>query len=340
MFIKNAWYVGALESEVDREPMGRVILNEPIVFFRKEDGTPVALEDRCCHRHYPLSHGELHGDRLQCSYHGMVYDATGACVEIPSQKQVPKGAGVRNYPVVERYHWVWIWMGDPELANPDEITDFHWLDDPNWGAKSTLIHIESNYKLIVENLLDLTHLAYVHRTTIGNDAVAEAADTNFDREPESVRVTRWIIDQPPPPAFVKSGGFTGNVDRWQIIDYSPPAFVRLDIGACDTGTGAPEGNRVGGIEMRNLNAITPETERSTHYFWGQAHSFDVKNENITNLVFDTVMTAFLEDKAIFEAQQRIIDMNPDANRINLAGDVGGVAATDIISRKIAEEAAA
>ncbi len=340
MFIKNAWYVGALESEVGREPMGRVILNEPIVFFRKEDGTPVALEDRCCHRHYPLSHGELHGDRLQCSYHGMVYDATGACVEIPSQKQVPKGAGVRNYPVVERYHWVWIWMGDPELANPDEITDFHWLDDPNWGAKSTLIHIESNYKLIVENLLDLTHLAYVHRTTIGNDAVAEAADTKFDREPGSVRVTRWIIDQPPPPAFVKSGGFTGNVDRWQIIDYSPPAFVRLDIGACDTGTGAPEGNRVGGIEMRNLNAITPETERSTHYFWGQAHSFDVKNENITNLVFDTVMTAFLEDKAIFEAQQRIIDMNPDANRINLAGDVGGVAATDIISRKIAEEAAA
>ena len=113
----------------------------------------------------------------------------------------------------------------------------------------------------------------MHETTIGNMALVEHAAVRVQRTPHGVQVTRWIIDQPAPPAFVKIGGFTGNVDRWQIIDYTPPSFIRLDVGATPTGTGAPEGRRVGGIQMRNLNAMTPETETTTHYFWGQAHDF-------------------------------------------------------------------
>ena len=118
-------------------------------------------------------------------------------------------------------------------------------------------------------------------------------------------MTRWIIDQPAPPTFVKVGKFTGNVDRWQIIDYTPPAFLRLDVGACPTGTGAPEGRRVGGIGMRNLNAITPETETTAHYFWAQAHNFEPHNAEMTERVFEQIKTAFLEDVAVFTAQQRI-----------------------------------
>ena len=114
-----------------------------------------------------------------------------------------------------------------------------------------------------------------------------------------MQVTRWIIDQPAPPAFVKIGGFTGNVDRWQIIDYMPPSFIRLDVGATPTGTGAPEGRRVGGIQMRNLNAMTPETETTTHYFWGQAHDFEPHNAEMTERVFQQIKTAFLEDVSVF-----------------------------------------
>ena len=117
----------------------------------------------------------------------------------------------------------------------------------------------------------------MHETTIGNMALVEHAAVRVQRTPTGVQVTRWIIDQPAPPAFVKIGGFTGNVDRWQIIDYTPPSFIRLDVGATPTGTGAPEGRRVGGIQMRNLNAMTPETETTTHYFWGQAHDFQPHN---------------------------------------------------------------
>ena len=132
------------------------------------------------------------------------------------------------------------------------------------------------------------------------------------RAPNNVVVTRWIIDQPAPPTFVKVGKFTGNVDRWQIIDYTPPAFLRLDVGACPTGTGAPEGRRIGGIGMRNLNAITPETETTAHYFWAQAHDFEPHNAAMTERVFEQIKTAFLEDVAVFTAQQRMISLQPEA----------------------------
>ena len=260
MFLRNFWYVAAAADEIGRTPFGRMILGEPVVLFRTEDGHPVAFEDRCPHRHLPLSMGKLVGDTLQCHYHGLRFGADGRCVRIPGQDHIPKAAKAKTYPVAERYHWIWIWMGDPALADPAAIPDFHWLDDPEWGAKSSYLDVDANWQLIVDNLLDLTHLAFVHETTIGNAAIAEHAQVKVDRAPNNVVVTRWVIDQDPPPTYKKVGGFTGNVDRWQIIDFAPPAFLRLDVGATPTGTGAPQGKRVGGISMRNLNAITPETE--------------------------------------------------------------------------------
>jgi vanillate O-demethylase monooxygenase subunit len=228
-------------------------------------------------------------------------------------------------------------MGDPALADPDKITDYHWLDDPDWGAKPQYLHVKANWQLIVDNLLDLTHLAFVHETTIGNSALVEHATVKVQRSHDNVLVTRWIIDQAPPPTFVKVGGFTGNVDRWQIIDFTPPAFLRLDVGATPTGTGAPEGRRVGGISMRNLNAITPETESTSHYFWGQCHSFDVNNPETTEKIFQQINTAFMEDVAVFQAQQRSIARNPDAPKLDIAADAGANQARRIIRQLYAAE---
>ena len=332
MFLRNFWYVAAAEEEIGRTPFGRMILGEPVVLFRTEDGHPVAFEDRCPHRHLPLSMGKLVGDTLQCHYHGLRFGADGRCVRIPGQDHIPKAAKAKTYPVAERYRWIWIWMGDPALADPAAIPDFHWLDDPEWGAKSSYLHVDANWQLIVDNLLDLTHLAFVHETTIGNAAIAEHAQVKVDRAPNNVVVTRWVIDQDPPPTYKKVGGFTGNVDRWQIIDFAPPAFLRLDVGATPTGTGAPQGKRVGGISMRNLNAITPETETTTHYFWGQAHSFDVKNPETTNKIFEQVRTAFLEDVAVFTAQQRMLNLVPNPPQVDIAADAGAIAARRIIDR--------
>lgn len=340
MFLKNAWYVAANDHEIGRAPLGRVLLGEPVVMYRKEDGTVVALEDRCVHRHLPLSMGKIVGDRIQCHYHGLQYDGAGTCVRIPGQDMIPLNAKIRTYPIVERYHWVWIWMGDPALADPSKIVDFHWLDDENWGARTSYLHVKSNWQLIVDNLLDLTHLAFVHETTIGNSALVDNASVKVTRGPEEVQVTRWIIDSPAPPTFVKAGGFTDNVDRWQIIDWRPPAFLRLDVGCTPTGTGAPQGKRIGGIEMRNLNAITPETENTSHYFWGQAHNWDPKNGQLSDMLLEQIRTAFHEDVAVFEAQQRNLDMIPNPPQLDINADTGVIQARRILDRIYAEEQAA
>src|SRR5438105_1520499 len=156
MFLRNYWYVAASAPEIGRKPFRRIIMNEPVVFYRTEDGTPVALEDRCPHRRLPLSMGRLvENDVLQCHYHGLRFDRTGACVRVPGQDMIPATARVKSYPVAERYKWLWIWMGDPALADPSKITDYHWLDDPDWGAKTDYLYAQCNWQLVNDNLLDL-----------------------------------------------------------------------------------------------------------------------------------------------------------------------------------------
>src|SRR5688572_26583055 len=223
MFLRNFWYVAAWAHEVGEQPLARTFLNEAVILFRKQDGTPVALEDRCCHRHVPLSRGTRIGDTIQCWYHGLVFDASGRCIRVPGQDRVPPAARVKAYPVAERHRWVWIWMGDPALADPALIPDFRWLDHPEWGCKGTTYRVRCHYQLIIDNLLDLTHLAFVHATTIGNPAVVEAAEVHARRGHGDVTVTRWMLDNPPPPTYAKMmNGYSGNVDRWQIIHFQPP----------------------------------------------------------------------------------------------------------------------
>lgn len=341
MFLQNAWYVAAWDTEVQRQKLfRRTIIDQPVVFYRKLDGAPVALEDRCCHRHMPLSEGILKGDDVECLYHGLTFDPTGACVKVPSQNSVPPTARVRSFPVVERYHWVWIWMGDPQLADPDLIEDFHWTDDPDWRAKGERLDLAGNYMLLVENLLDLTHLQFVHPTTLGTDAIA-GNPIKTERDGNTVRVTRWIMDSPPPPFFQRAGGFAPDqrIDRWQIIEYTPPAFVRLDVGGAVAGTGAQEGDRSQGFSMRNLNAITPETEKTTHYFWAQAHDFQIDDPTVTELLYNQVHTAFLEDLFVIGEQQKNLDSCPGIPQVDFNQDAGGIQARRIIDALIAEEQA-
>ena len=285
------------DPEIGRKPFRRIIMNEPVVFYRTEDGTPVALEDRCPHRRLPLSMGKLVGDDiLQCHYHGLRFDRTGACVRVPGQDMIPARRAGQNLSGGRSLQVAVDLDGRSGAGRSRQDPRLPLVRRSELGRQVRLSSTRKcNWQLVNDNLLDLTHLAFVHETTIGNMALVEHAAVSVKRTPDGVQVTRWIIDQPAPPAFVKIGGFTGNVDRWQIIDYMPPSYIRLDVGATPTGTGAPEGRRVGGIQMRNLNAMTPETETTTHYFWGQAHDFEPHNAEMTERVFQQIKTAFLED---------------------------------------------
>jgi vanillate O-demethylase monooxygenase subunit len=154
-----------------------------------------------------------------------------------------------------------------------------------------------------------------------------------------VTVERWVLDTPAPPYFRMLASFEreDRVDRWMNLEFSPPAMVRLDIGAAITGTGAREGDRSKGVTTRNLNAITPETERTSHYFWAQAQNFGIENDATADLDYQLVHGAFQEDLAIIKGQQENIDLRADAPRLNIAGDTGGLQARRIVEQLIAAE---
>ena len=337
MFIRNAWYVGAWDHEVGRVMLRRLLLGDPVVFFRREDGVPVALEDRCCHRQAPLSLGKLNGNIVECPYHGLQFDASGACVKVPSQDRIPDSARVKSYPVVERNHWIWIWMGDPAKADPALIEDFHWMDDPDWRFGGSSLHVEANYLLLVENLLDTTHLPFLHPESLGTGAFARS-ELEVTREGDRIKVTRWLMDKPPAPFHKRMGGFADgvSVDRWQIAQFAPPSFVKLDVGSAIAGTGARQGDRSKGMNMFNLNAITPETEKTSHYFWAQAYNFKLDQRWISDLVRQQVNAAFLQDTAMLSAQQHNMDLGPSP-AVNLGQDKAWVAMRQIVARLVAEE---
>ena len=186
---------------------------------------------------------------------------------------MPAGARVRAYPVCERWNVVWIWMGEPALADESKIVELPWLADPAWAATPGYLRIEANAQLLIDNLLDYTHVSYLHGATIAGDPREATTPTKTERLNDGVRVGRWMIDFKPPPLFAKAGGFTGNVDRWQHATWKPPSVVYMDVGAAKTGTGAPQGDRSQGISIWSTHLVTPETETSCHYHFGFARNF-------------------------------------------------------------------
>ncbi len=337
MFLRNSWYVAAWDREVGREPLARTFLNEPVVLYRTEDGRPVALEDRCCHRNLPLSKGALEGDRLRCGYHGLAFDPTGACVEVPGQTAIPPEARVRSYPVVEKWGWVWIWMGTPERADESLIPDWWWCDHPDWAcARPDPLYIRCDYRLIADNVLDVTHLAYVHQSSIGNAAINQFP-VETEREDGLVRMTRWILDCPPPPMYKAAGGFAGNVDRWQIVEHVPPCFSVNHAGCAEPGSGAREGDFSQGIELKALSAPTPETENTTHYFFAFPRAFALGDAAMDRVFAVDMVDVFREDVAVLEAQQRMMEWKPDAPSIDINVDAAPMAARRMLAEMIAAE---
>jgi phenylpropionate dioxygenase-like ring-hydroxylating dioxygenase large terminal subunit len=330
MFLNNAWYVAAWDDEVGRQPLARTLLNEPVVLYRDGDGGPVALEDRCCHRHLPLHMGKVDGDNIQCGYHGLTFDRHGQCVSVPGQTAVPPGASVRSYPVVERHRWVWIWMGDPTRADAALIPDFHWLVDPAWGSKGTVFHVDCHYQLVMDNLLDPSHIAFVHADTIGNAPVVDQVKVKTERDGDIIRVTRWTLDAPAAPTYAEAGKFTGNIDRWQITEAIPPCFIRHDSGGAPAGTGVTEGDRSQAIGFYNFDAITPETETSCHFFWACAHDFKVDDPAVTEWYFQQIHQANSEDVGILEAQQKSMSRDSEAPMVDINFDNGPTQARRIV----------
>lgn len=333
----NAWYAAAWDHEVKRSLLARTVCGEQLVLYRQPDGRVAALQDACWHRLLPLSKGHLQDDgSLVCGYHGLVYDARGRCTHMPSQETINPSACVRSYPVVERHRFVWIWMGDPALADPAKIPDLHWNDDPAWAGDGELIQVKCDYRLVIDNLMDLTHETFVHGSSIGSRAVAEAPFEVTHGE-RFATVTRWMRDIEAPPFWAKQLGKPDRVDRWQIIRFEAPCTVTIDVGVAPAGTGAPEGDRNQGVNGFVLNTITPSTANTCLYFWAFVRNYRLEEQSLTTELRQGVSGIFREDELILEAQQKAIEANPGKLFYNLNIDAGSMWARRKLDRMIAAE---
>ena len=342
MYLRNSWYVAGWSKDIADRPVSVRVLGEAIAVFRTANGDLGAVADRCPHRQVPLSIGRLINGNIQCGYHGLTFDAHGACVDAPGQRFIPPKACIKAYPVSDRHGWVWLWMGDADCADEALIPDFHRLTDPRFKAVGKTNHIRANYKLVIDNLMDLSHVGFVHTSTIGNTAMGEARPKlSVELTDHGVRVIRLTEDVPPPPLFAKSGVLPDgkNIDRWQIIEFVPPSFILIHVGGAETGTGVFEGKYDHGLNMWIQNAMTPETDTTTSYYWASVRQHQLEDPAVDKLFFDNTVEAFIEDQGVLEAQQERLSEDNEDWTVNLKGDAGCLQARRILEKLIAAEEA-
>ena len=339
IFLMNCWYVAAWDHElIDGNKLARTILEKPVVIYRGESGRYVALDDRCCHRGAPLSMGRIEGDCIRCMYHGMKFDENGSCVQIPGQDRIPKTMKVRCYPVEERNHLVWIWMGDPALADPNLIVDYEPLGDPAWRGLPAYLHYDANWLLIVDNLSDFAHLAFVHTNSLGGseEYAYETKAIEIERLDNGFRVERWHKNSDAPPYHQRViPDKDAKVDRRNIAKMLIPGIFLMET--MFSPAGSNETSLEGTRQYRNSQYMTPETRRTTHFFWNYLHNSDIDDPNIALSLRDSLFEGFYEDKAIIEAQQVLMENDPDFRLRTLEADVALTHFRQVLKKKIKEE---
>ena len=343
MFLMNAWYVACTPDEIADRPLGRRICDLPMVFYRPAPDAVAALEDFCPHRGAPLSLGRVCDGRLVCGYHGMAMGCEGRAVSMPGQR-VAAFPAIRAYPVVERHGFIWVWPGDAAQADPARIPDLPWHGNPAWAHGGGMYAIRADARLMIDNLMDLTHETYVHATSIGQPEIDETPARSSVQGDEVVtrRHMEGITAPPFWQAALRASGLADDVpvDRWQICRFRPPGQILIEVGVAHAGLGgidAPDDRKVYALVT---DFITPETASSMWYFWGMARTFRPDDAELTARIREGQGRIFSEDLEILERQQRNLDAFPGRELLRLNIDAGGVLSRRVLDRLIAQERAA
>lgn len=338
MYLRNhTWYVADWGHAVGRALRQIEIMGEKIVIYRTEAGDPVALEDACPHRKLPLSMGRLKGDEVECGYHGLTFDCSGACIRVPGQSMIPAKARVHSYPVVERYDLIWIWMGDPALADPDKILKIEHWGDPAWGFNTgPVMELDCNYLLVTDNLLDPSHVSWVHPGSFAQ-AACEETPLDIDIAADGVTVSRWMSDVEVAPLYQPLVPFAGRSDRLQHYEVRFPALAVIKAiftpaGGGGRGKPLPDDTFI----MESYNLMTPVNERQTRYYWFQLRNVKADCAETSAFMSKGIKAAFDEDKAILNAVQKGLD-NARVRPIDLAIDGGPLRFRRLLEKMIAAE---
>ena len=338
MYLRNCWYVAGWSEDYGRILKPEKYLGENIVIYRKQDGTPAALENACPHRKVPLSNGTLSEDNIICAYHGLTFNDKGQCIDSPTQRgMTPRRAVVRSYPIIDKYRLLWIWMGDPELADPDKIFPIDNFENPMWGSTDGgVLDIKCNYLWVCDNLLDPSHVAWVHVTSFAG-AGTDDQPLDIEKTDRGVVVSRWIHGNLPSPYYADLVKFDGNCDRLQHYEMCLPAI------ALNKSIYTPEGT--GGLGKVHIdktyinisyNFMTPIDKDNTRYFWFQHRNTDPHDKDISEKMNAGAVMAFEEDRAVLEDVHLGME-NPATPNIDLGLDAGAKQFRMMLSRKIEEE---
>jgi phenylpropionate dioxygenase-like ring-hydroxylating dioxygenase large terminal subunit len=328
MFVRNAWYVAALSTDIKAELFARTIANERIVMYRTSEGKIAALEDRCAHRQVPLSKGCLQGDQVQCWYHGLHFDETGKCVHIPSQSNIPQRASVRSFPVAERYSFVWLWLGDPALCDGSSIPDHSVCVSPKHAGEMYYAHARTDYRLGIDNFLDSSHVAFVHPGTVESQAVSEARP-EMEIQENRVCVRRRMYKEKSSPLFQKMMGLA-YIDRIQDCIFWPVGNTRIDS------TVHPPGEPNGpALRTFTLGLFTPESETSCHLWAGIYRDFAIDNQQLSQLIAQQLRAIIEQDVNVVEHAQA--NWSEAASIVHLEVDQASIAARQILDHLLRKE---
>lgn len=339
MFLRNAWYVAAWERQVGDRPLAVTILGDHVVIFRGASGSYAALDDACPHRKVPLSMGRVQGDDIECGYHGLVFDCAGACVRVPGGDQPPKGAEVRSYPIEARYGLLWIWMGDAALADPDDIFEAEHWGDPAWGVTDgDDMVFDCNYLLITDNLLDPSHVAWVHPGSFAGDG-SDATPLQVTIADDGVTTWRWMAHTAPAPFYAPYLQFEGDCDRKQQYEVRYPSNALIKAYITPAGEGGEDKPlHPASFVMDSFNFLTPIDETTTRYTWFQMYNVAPGDAEVARKFAASVRGAFEEDRTILRASQHGLDAATTPT-VNLRTDTGGIRFRRRLAQMIEAESA-
>jgi vanillate O-demethylase monooxygenase subunit len=351
-WLHDCWYVIAWDHEIppadSPELFSRVVLGEPVLVLRTAAGGLVAMEDRCCHRLAPLSKGRREGDCVRCGYHGLKFDPQGICVEAPGLASIPPKARVRSYPVALKNKWVFVWMGEPARADSALLPDNFSCDSPEWRNIPGYLHYETPYLLICDNLLDFSHLSYVHEKTLGGSTrIAQAVPeirkvpgppSLIDEWPQiGIHVARHVHDVPSPPFYNRFRRFDTNLDRWFVYDFLLPGTLLMRSGGRPVTDAKDDLSRA--VQLHSCQTLTPETKTSTHYFFQQSHRVGAGDDGVAQSIYNSLEQAFNEDRDMITAQHRTIGLDPAAPMLPLAMDSALTQFRRLLDSRLARERA-
>lgn len=334
-YLRRAWYMAAWSSEVGQTLFRRRICGNPVVLFRRESGLVAALADRCPHRFAPLSKGERKGDTIVCGYHGLTFDAEGHCIHNPFSTAIPKGTQIARYEVVERDGIVWIWQDADTDADASLIPDFAMLDRPCGRPLEGYTLMKSGYEFATDNLMDLSHIEFVHKGSFAGAGVIFAGAHEVTEVGSTLHSNWWMPGVKAPAHTMGIYDPEMITDHWLDMRWNAPASMYLQVGA------TPEGaERLAGVIVHQAHIITPETDSTAHYFWATTRPTDQVIPEADAMLRSLFAQAFDdEDKPIIEAAFENLDGQDfwDAKPAFLGIDAGGTKARRKLQQMIRDE---